>query len=322
MAGNMFSGFIQAGQNRSDAIGQGIGALAQGYQDKKAAEATTQKQQQAMQLLDRASQLSDTDPQASQQAFMQAIQIAPDFVSQVTGMMKQRREAMAAGQPKQMTPYQSESLRLREMEAALKSEDNSLRREKLKQDIELQKAKVEKTQQEIGIEAQAEERSNSQAISMAKEARDLAREIANDDGLSSATGSKAYVAYLPTTTSTSDLVNKAFRLQSMLTVDNLNLMVGVLTDRDIQFLTAVSSGLDIDPDKRGIVGSEKAVRKRLNDIADKIDQKLSGMKTEESKQEVVFDSPKYGKVTEADILETMRATGMTRDQVINRIRSN
>jgi len=94
MAGNMFSGFIQAGQNRSDAIGQGIGALAQGYQNKKAAEATTQKQQQAMQLLDQASQLSDTDPQASQQAFMQAIQIAPDFVSQVTSAMKQRREAM------------------------------------------------------------------------------------------------------------------------------------------------------------------------------------------------------------------------------------
>lgn len=93
MAGNMFSGFIQAGQNRSNAIGQGIEALAQGYQNKQTAEVNAQKQQQAMQLLDQASQLSDTDPQASQQAFMQAVQIAPEFVSQVTGMMKQRREA-------------------------------------------------------------------------------------------------------------------------------------------------------------------------------------------------------------------------------------
>lgn len=322
MAGNMFGGFIQAGQNRSNAIEQGIGALAQGYQNKQDTEANAQKQQQAMQLMSQAYSLADLDPQASQEAFLKAVQIAPDFVSQATGAVKQMRDSQTADQQKQMTPYQSESLRLREMEAALKAEDNSLRREKLKQDIELQKAKVEKTQQEIGIEAKAEEQSNSQAISMAEEARDLAREIADDDGLSSATGSKAYVAYLPTTTSTSDLVNKAFRLQSMLTVDNLNLMTGVLTDKDIQFLTAVSSGLDIDPDKRGIVGSEKTVKKRLNDIADKIDQKLSGMKTGGAKQEVIFDSPKYGKVTEADILETMKASGMTREQVINRIRGN
>lgn len=197
MAGNMFSGFIQAGQNRSDAIGQGIGALAQGYQNKKAAEANAQKQQQAMQLLDQASQLSDTDPQASQQAFMQAIQIAPDFVSQVTGMMKQRREAMTAGQPKQMTPYQAESLRLREMEAALKAEDNSLRREKLKQDIELQKAKVEKTQQEITQEQADIDESNSQAVMEMKDTISLLDRMIDHPGRESATGASSIMAKIP-----------------------------------------------------------------------------------------------------------------------------
>lgn len=322
--GNMFAGFMNANQARSDALGGAVNALAQGWQNQRDKQAVEAKQQRALGYLVKASELSGQDDAASEQMFMQAYQEDPEFTTQLLQAQKARRESMNAGKPKAMTPYQQESIRLREMEADLKREDNDLRREKLEQDIALQKAKVEKTQQETQIEAEATETSKAQATAMAKEARDLAREIANDKGLGSATGSKMYVEYLPTTTSTSDLVNKAFRLQSMLTVDNLNLMTGVLTDKDIQFLTAVSSGLDIDPEKRGIIGSEEVVRERLNDIANRIDEKLSGIDSEssdgpEDESKVVMTSDQYGDITEADIQQTMKANNMTREQVIQRL---
>lgn len=322
--GNMFAGFMNANQARSNALGGAVNALAQGWQNQRDKQAVEAKQQRALGYLVKASELSGQDDAASEQMFMQAYQEDPEFTTQLLQAQKARRESMNAGKPKAMTPYQQESIRLREMEAELKREDNDLRREKLEQDIALQKAKVEKTQQETQIEAEATETSKARATAMAKEARDLAREIANDKGLGSATGSKMYVEYLPTTTSTSDLVNKAFRLQSMLTVDNLNLMTGVLTERDIQFLTAVSSGLDIDPEKRGIIGSEEVVRERLNDIANRIDEKLSGMGSEsgddsDDESKVVMTSDQYGDITEADIQQTMKDNNMTREQVIQRL---
>ena len=284
MAGNMFSGFIQAGQNRSDAIGQGIEALAQGYQNKQTAEVNAQKQQQAMQLLDQASQLSDTNPQASQQAFMQAIQIAPEFVSQVTGAMKQRREAMAAGQSKPMTDYQRESIKLRSMEADLKREDNDLRRQKLMADIDAQKARVDQIEQKTDIEAQKAkvesdklESSKSKSEELALEASRLAKEIANDDSFGAAVGTVSSMT--PTFSgATQDLINKAMRLESLLTYENLDLMSGVLTDRDIAFLGRIGSGLNVT--ENGIKGSEAGVKERLNEIAQKIDQALSGSSDE------------------------------------------
>ncbi|WP_410595125.1 hypothetical protein, partial [Bacillus sp. SIMBA_074] len=50
-------------------------------------------------------------------------------------------------------------------------------------------------------------------------------------------------------------------------------MSGVLTDRDIVFLGNIASGLNITD--KGIKGSEASVRKRLSDIATKLESKLS-----------------------------------------------
>lgn len=78
-----------------------------------------------------------------------------------------------------------------------------------------------------------------------------------------------------------DLINKANRLQSLLTVDNLKLMSGVLTDRDIAFLTNVASGLNISDN--GILGSEEGVRERLREIKQTITSKLN-QRAEEATQ--------------------------------------
>ncbi|UCQ28434.1 phage DNA ejection protein [Edwardsiella tarda] len=110
------------------------------------------------------------------------------------------------------------------------------------------------------------------SLGYAAEAAALAREIASDDRLGDITGSIS--SRTPTfNDSSQDLINKASRLQSLLTQDNLKLMSGVLTERDIIFLGNIASGLNITED--GIRGSVDGVKKRLNAIASKLDAKLS-----------------------------------------------
>lgn len=106
----------------------------------------------------------------------------------------------------------------------------------------------------------------------AAEAAQIARSLASDPNLSQVTGSVA--SRLPVVRDSSqDILNQATRLQSLLTQDNLKLMSGVLTDRDIVFLGNISSGLNVTDS--GIKGSESSIRKRLATIAEKLDSKLT-----------------------------------------------
>ncbi|MEY0957279.1 phage DNA ejection protein [Providencia rettgeri] len=143
----------------------------------------------------------------------------------------------------------------------LAAETDALKKEELQQKIALNKQKLNETQE-----------ARNMSLGYAKEAADLAREIANDSNLGSITGtiSPRIGNFYD---SSQDLVNKANRLQSLLTQDNLKLMSGVLTDRDIVFLGNIASGLNITDG--GIKGSESAVRGRLNAIAEKLDSKVS-----------------------------------------------
>lgn len=183
-------------------------------------------------------------------------------------------QAYRAAQPQnepQLNPYQQaqielkrEDQRLREVEAQLRQEDNDLRRERLQADVNLQKAKVKDAQ----LKQDAAEGKKEASAEMAFEAAKLAREIAEDASFSDVVGT--IDAMTPVLFGESqDLINKANRLQSLLTVDNLTLMTGVLTDRDINFLTNVASGLNVT--EIGIKGSEKGVKKRLEDIANRIE---------------------------------------------------
>jgi hypothetical protein len=109
------------------------------------------------------------------------------------------------------------------------------------------------------------------SIDVAREARDLANSIVNDKSFNSIVG--PYDARTPTLQGDSqDLVNKANRLQSLLTLDNLKLMSGVLTDKDIEFLGRIGSGLNVT--ENGIKGSEQGTKDRINDIAARLSGKI------------------------------------------------
>lgn len=144
-------------------------------------------------------------------------------------------------------------------------ETNELKR----QELEL---KVQAKQDELAATRQAATEKKQLAVENMTEAARLATEIADDPSLGNAVGTVATM--IPTVSGqTQDVINKANRLQSLLTVDNLKLMSGVLTDRDIAFLTNVASGLNVQ--EGGIKGSLPQVQKRLGEISSRISQKLS-----------------------------------------------
>lgn len=141
---------------------------------------------------------------------------------------------------------------------------------KEKAELAKRTADIKKAETEAQLKvmtAENEEEKKQASAEMALEAAALADELAKDERLSQAVGTVSTM--IPTVrASTQDVINKAQRLESLLTVDNLKLMSGVLTDKDISFLTRVASGLNITDN--GIKGSEGAVRKRLSEIASKI----------------------------------------------------
>ncbi len=72
--------------------------------------------------------------------------------------------------------------------------------------------------------------------------------------------------------STQDAINKGLELKNMLTLENLGLMTGVLTDKDIEVLSSAGSGLRVDED--GFIGSEDAVRAQIEGIQDQLEMRL------------------------------------------------
>lgn len=149
----------------------------------------------------------------------------------------------------------------------LEQETNALRRDELKLKLQEGQAKLQQATQE-------RETAKANAVSNMQEARDLAEQIKNSPQLADITGPLDSRVWT-TSGESQDLINQVNRLQSILTVDNLRLMTGVLTDRDIQFLTNVSSGLNVQ--ENGIRGSVTGVKKRLQEIVTKLEGKLPKM---------------------------------------------
>lgn len=117
---------------------------------------------------------------------------------------------------------------------------------------------------------EAEQIKQAGQVDLSRQAARLAREIATDPNFERVTGAGTlFPTILP---ESQDVVLKAEQLISLLTADNLTLMSGVLTDRDIQMLATLSSGMRVTD--KGIRGSAPAIRKRLTEIATSIDEQL------------------------------------------------
>lgn len=100
---NMFEGFLVKPQGLSNAISQGLGAFAERQQAQQQQQRQQHVEIQAANLLQQSLMTAQEDPSGSQAAFIQAMQLAPDFVNNVLGGLKTRSETQLAGQEKPQT---------------------------------------------------------------------------------------------------------------------------------------------------------------------------------------------------------------------------
>lgn len=152
---------------------------------------------------------------------------------------------------------------LRAMESGLKRETNELKKEELQQNIEKKRQDLDQKKREIVAESETSYKNTSNALA-------LTDDILTNVDIDAISGLQALTpTVLP---ETQDALNKVMQLKNQLTLDNLKLMTGVLTDRDIQVLSSAASGLIVD--EKGIKGSPEGVKKQLKKIRDTLRGKL------------------------------------------------
>jgi hypothetical protein len=214
-----------------------------------------------------------------------ALQMAQPVGAALVNQGYLRPELFAEKQQEPMTAFQQASTDLRKqelefnkqqkkldfemkaLEAKLKREGNELEKQKIQADIDNKKADLAAKQEEQKAVQKKKESGNL----MLADAYSTVKAILSDEQFPDVVGTFDASILSPTAVPESqDLINKATRLQSLLTVDNLGMMSGVLTDKDIQFLTNIGSGLNIT--ENGIKGSEEGVRARLNEIMKTIER--------------------------------------------------
>ena len=148
-----------------------------------------------------------------------------------------------------------------EFEASKKERQRKINQEKAK---ELSRIKNEKIKKQDAAEARKD------AISTTVRAFELTKELGDESVIAPVTG--WWDRMTATGNKSQDVINKALELKDLLTLNNLGLMSGVLTDRDIAILARAGSGLNVDED--GFLGSEKGVVNQIKKVERMMDDKL------------------------------------------------
>tara|TARA_R110002020_G_scaffold62301_1_gene166913 strand:- start:2007 stop:3236 length:1230 start_codon:yes stop_codon:yes gene_type:complete len=168
-----------------------------------------------------------------------------------------------------------------EFEANKKERSRKIAEQKRKELAQIETAKIKKLD---AADARAD------ALDTTKRAFALTKELGNKDVISPVTG--WYDRMTPTGNKSQDVINKALELKDLLTLNNLGLMSGVLTDRDIQILARAGSGLNVDDD--GFLGSETGVVNQIKKVEFMLDQKLKKAVERGDLSQLDYESMKDG----------------------------
>lgn len=181
-------------------------------------------------------------------------------------------------QPEPISEYQSAMIEqkkidqeLRREEAMIKREENKLKRETDELKREELKNKIESSKQKVAEGQRAKEDSVNTAVEASTNLLSSIDQLASNDGyVNSLTG---YRGRLPVSTTDEGVEAEALldNITNSLTLDNLKLMSGVLTDKDIELLKSAASGL-----KKGM-GTDR-FREILSTIRGKVEKGIQQKK--------------------------------------------
>lgn len=193
------------------------------------------------------------------------IMIDPKIGSQLLGQ-----------QEKPMTEYQKIQTDLRRLEIKEKALDRKLKREQNELEKQQLQLKLDETRSQKEQSKQADQTRITDAVQDAKIKQQTIDDLlANPDYIDSLTG---YEGRLPAVTD-SGLEAEAFldNIKNSMTIENLGVMSGPLTDKDIQIIASASSRL-----KAGM--SEKVLRQELNKIKSAYDRVIKNFNKEANRK--------------------------------------
>lgn len=237
-----------------------------------------------------------TDDQIRQQALVSLASIDPNRQQGI-------QEALTSGSPEPMTAYQAamvdqktidqdlraKELELKQLESQARKEKDQLQLDKIQADIAKKEAELNKTKKDKATSMRTSIQNSESLVSA------IDNLIMNDDYIDTLTG---FSGKVPTVLPSSTDADVAFdNVQNILTLDNLSLMSGVLTDRDIAVLRSAASGVE-----KGM--TKDAFLKQMKKIKNRVSTKLKKARSDYGKLDIQGDEVE---VAESDSLKPVRS---------------
>lgn len=237
-----------------------------------------------------------TDDQIRQQALVSLASIDPNRQQSI-------QEALTVGAPEPMTAYQAamvdqktidqdlraKELELKQLESQARKEKDQLQLDKIQADIAKKEAELNRTKKDKATSMRTSIQNSESLVSA------IDNLIMNDDYIDTLTG---FSGKVPTVLPSSTDADVAFdNVQNILTLDNLSLMSGVLTDRDIAVLRSAASGVE-----KGM--TKDAFLKQMKKIKNRVSTKLKKARSDYGKLDVQGEE---AEVTESDSLQPVRS---------------
>lgn len=323
--GNPFLGIARGAQMQMSplaALAEGIGG---GIQEGMAENRQAEKRNQAMNYLQKAYELADTDPQESQMAFVQAAQLDPDAVN----TLMQVKKIQSAGQDTLKTgrfQYKDTPTGFLKIDTATGEQEFVSMDDK--------QAEVLRKRQEEKLESEVE--ATDKKFDQSKKLRDEYRSISKDfESVADAYGRVQASVESPDAAGDIALIfnymkmldpGSVVREGEFATAQN----AGGVNDSVRNMYNKIVSGERLQPSQRAMF-SDRA-EKLYNVARKKNDKRKAGIVRVGKRygieepdifggdDYVVISTEQYGDVTEADIKQTMKETGMSRDEVMQRLR--
>ena len=248
------------------AAGQAFNAMTRG--DKEGAKAIIRANREIIEnagdpsfTVENALQTIDENPIQAAQMMQGVYTLAggdPNALLGVKGKLTSFQAAQVAQKQQEIDIKQAKEEREAKAAERDKARD-AAQQEKLQKEIQILDQKIADTETQQR-EAQANKQASYDSMT---EIVDIATELRDSKYLGNVVG--PFDVRAPTFFGTSqDVINVATRLKNLLTLDNLDLMTGVLSESDIRILASAATGLNVTD--KGILGSLPGIKAELDRI--------------------------------------------------------